>query len=156
MINKIRIEVSYLNKELKKLNRKELLEILLEQTKRIEELETEVDNLKNKLESKKVIFKNAGSLADASLQLSGIFNVAQEAAEIYLNNIKELKEKGEQEIENLKTKMLRETARKCKKREKEADEFIKNVELEVKNIVKENPEIKEKVQDLRKFKGKRK
>ena len=93
MINKIRIEVSYLNKELKKLNRKELLEILLEQTKRIEELETEVDNLKNKLESKKVIFKNAGSLADASLQLSGIFNVAQEAAEIYLNNIKDLKEK---------------------------------------------------------------
>ena len=145
-----------MNKELKKMSRKELLEILLEQAKRIEELENKIEKLNEKLESKKVIFKNAGSLADASLQLSGIFNVAQEAAEIYLNNIKDLKEKGEQEIENLKNKMLRETARKCKKREKEADEFIKNVELEVKNIVKENPEIKEKVQDLRKFKGKRK
>lgn len=145
-----------MDKELKKLNRKELLEILLEQTKRINELETEVDNLNKKLEFKKIIFKNAGSLADAALQLSGIFNVAQEAAEIYLNNIKDLKEKEERELENLKTKILKETSRKCRKREKEADEFIKNVELEVKNIVKENPEIKEKVQDLRKFKGKRK
>ena len=35
-------------------------------------------------------------------------------------------------------------------------EFCGLHELEVKNIVKENPEIKEKVQDLRKFKGKRK
>ena len=145
-----------MNKELKKLNRKELLELLLEQTRRIEELENEIDNLNKKLESKKVIFKNAGSLADAALQLSGIFSVAQEATDIYLNNIKDLKEKEEKEIENLKNKMLEETARKCKKREKEANEFVQNVELEVKNIVKENPEIKSKVEDLRKFKGRRK
>lgn len=145
-----------MNKELKKLNRKELLELLLEQTKRIEELENEIDNLNKKLESKKVIFKNAGSLADAALQLSGIFSVAQEAADIYLSNIKDLKEKEEKEIENLKNKMLKEAARKCKKREKEADEFVQNVELEVKNIVKENPEIKSKVEDFRKFKGRRK
>ena len=145
-----------MNKELKKLNRKELLELLLEQTKRIEELENEIDNLNKKLESKKVIFKNAGSLADAALQLSGIFSVAQEAADIYLSNIKDLKEKEEKEIENLKNKMLKEAARKCKKGEKEADEFVQNVELEVKNIVKENPEIKSKVEDLRKFKGRRK
>ena len=67
-----------MNKELKKMSRKELLEILLEQAKRIEELENKIEKLNEKLESKKVIFKNAGSLADASLQLSGIFNVAQE------------------------------------------------------------------------------
>ena len=145
-----------MNKELKKLSRKELLELLLEQTKRIEELENEIDNLNKKLESKKVIFKNAGSLADAALQLSGIFSVAQEAADIYLSNIKDLKEKEEKEIENLKNKMLKEAARKCKKREKEANKFVQNVELEVKNIVKENPEIKSKVEDLRKFKGRRK
>lgn len=145
-----------MNKELKKMSRKELLEILLEQAKRIEELENKIEKLNEKLESKKVIFKNAGSLADASLQLSGIFNVAQEAAEIYLNNIKELKEKGEKELEEKTNKMLKDTERKCKKREKEANELRRNVELEVKNIVKQNPEIKEKVEDLRKFKGRRK
>lgn len=145
-----------MNKELKKMSRKELLEILLEQAKRIEELENKIEKLNEKLESKKVIFKNAGSLADASLQLSGIFNVAQDAAEIYLNNIKELKEKGEKELEEKTNKMLKDTERKCKKREKEANELLRNVELEVKNIVKQNPEIKEKVEDLRKFKGRRK
>ena len=145
-----------MNKELKKMSRKELLEILLEQAKRIEELENKIEKLNEKLESKKVIFKNAGSLADASLQLSGIFNVAQEAAEIYLNNIKELKEKGEKELEEKTNKMLKDTERKCKKREKEANELLRNVEIEIKNIVKKNPEIKEKVEDLRKFKGKRK
>lgn len=139
-----------MNKELRKLNRKELLEILLEQTKRIEELENEVEELKEKVESKKIIFKNAGSLADASLQLSGIFTVAQEAAEIYLTNIKELKEKEEIKL----NKMLKETERKCKKREKEADKFIHNIESEIKKLTKENPEVKDKISGLRKGKTK--
>ena len=47
-----------MNKELKKMSRKELLEILLEQAKRIEELENKIEKLNEKLESKKVIFKN--------------------------------------------------------------------------------------------------
>ncbi len=140
------------SKELKKMSRKDMLVILLEQTKRIRELEEELEKANEKLESKKVIFKNAGSLADAALQLSGIFNTAQEAATIYLSNIKELKEKSEEDIEKLRNKMLRDTERKCKKREKEANEYIHKIELEVKNIVKENPSLKEKVQDLKKQK----
>ena len=140
------------SKELKKMSRKDMLVILLEQTKRIRELEDELKKANEKLESKKVVFKNAGSLADAALQLSGIFNTAQEAATIYLSNIKELKEKSEEDIEKLRNKMLRDTERKCKKREKEANEYIHKIELEVKNIVKENPSLKEKVQDLKKTK----
>lgn len=140
------------SKELKKMSRKDMLVILLEQTKRIRELEDELEKANEKLESKKVVFKNAGSLADAALQLSGIFNTAQEAATLYLSNIKELKEKSEEDIEKLRNKMLRDTERKCKKREKEANEYIHKIELEVKNIVKENPSLKEKVQDLKKQK----
>ena len=140
------------SKELKKMSRKDMLVILLEQTKRIRELEDELEKANEKLESKKVVFKNAGSLADAALQLSGIFNTAQEAATIYLSNIKELKEKSEEDIEKLRNKMLRDTERKCKRREKEANEYIHKIELEVKNIVKENPSLKEKVQDLKKQK----
>lgn len=140
------------SKELKKMSRKDMLVILLEQTKRIRELEDELKKANEKLESKKVVFKNAGSLADAALQLSGIFNTAQEAATIYLSNIKELKEKSEEDIEKLRNKMLRDTERKCKRREKEANEYIHKIELEVKNIVKENPSLKEKVQDLKKQK----
>ena len=42
-----------IKKELKKLNRKELLEIILEQKLRIEELETTLEKTKQELQSKK-------------------------------------------------------------------------------------------------------
>ena len=78
-----------IDKELRKLKRRELLEILLAQTKRIEELEQELEKTQILLEDKNVSIKKSGSLAEASLQLSGIFKSADEAAKIYLNNIKE-------------------------------------------------------------------
>ena len=54
------------NKELRKLNRKDLLEILLEQTKRIEELEIELEKVKNELTERKSSLKEVGSLAPSS------------------------------------------------------------------------------------------
>lgn len=42
------------NKELRKLGRKDLLEIILAQTKRIEELETELKKTNSELNSKKI------------------------------------------------------------------------------------------------------
>ena len=77
------------NKEFRKLKRKDLLEILLEQTKRIEELEIELDNANKQLANRKLSIKNIGSLAEASLALSNIFKSADEAANIYIENIKE-------------------------------------------------------------------
>lgn len=67
-------------KELKKLNREELLELLLEQTQRNDELERQ-------LNEKKIAIENAGSIAEASLALSKVFEAAQEAADTYLANI---------------------------------------------------------------------
>ena len=72
---------------LRKLNRKALLEILLEQAKRIEELEVELEKVKKELSDKKVQIKNVGSLAEASLQLSEIFKAADEAVAIHMKNI---------------------------------------------------------------------
>ena len=61
------------NKELRKLSRKELFEILLEQTKRIEELEVKLDRANKELNERNVSISNVGSLAEASLVLSNIF-----------------------------------------------------------------------------------
>ena len=79
------------DKELKKLNRKELLEILLSQAKLIEELESELARTQKELNNKTIILKEAGSIAEATLRLSGIFEKAQEIADKYLNNIKKNK-----------------------------------------------------------------
>ncbi|MGT2722383.1 hypothetical protein [Streptococcus porcinus] len=75
-------------KDLKKLSRKELLELLLEQQLLIEKQEKELKEIKVKLNNQKIEIEDSGTLAEASLRLSGIFEAAQEAADIYLKNIK--------------------------------------------------------------------
>ena len=83
------------DKELRKLSRKELLEMLLEQTKRIEELEFELEKVKLELGDRKLSLKNVGTLAEASLVLSDIFKAADDAVNIYIKNVKELSRKEE-------------------------------------------------------------
>ena len=80
-------------KELKKLNRKQLLELLLRQTERVETLETELAETKRQLEDKRITEMEAGSIADAALKLNGIFEAAQKAADQYLDNVKEYSKK---------------------------------------------------------------
>lgn len=65
----------------------ELLELLLEQEKEIERLQAKNAELREKLSVRRLKMKTAGSLAEAALQLSGVFEAAQEAADIYLKSI---------------------------------------------------------------------
>ncbi|MCD8238501.1 MAG: DNA repair protein [Clostridiales bacterium] len=79
---------------LKKLKRQELLELLLEQTKRAEALEEELKKKNEELENKKLVIDESGSIAEAALRLNSVFEAAEKAAEQYLQNIKE-KAEGE-------------------------------------------------------------
>jgi len=78
-----------MDKRLRKIRKKELLEILLEQAKKIEELEKELERTQKKWNSKRIIIEEAGSLAEASLMLNNIFETAQQTADQYLFNVKE-------------------------------------------------------------------
>jgi hypothetical protein len=82
------------DKELKRLRRAELLEMLLEQTKRVEELEAELEKKNRELEDKRVSISEAGNIAEAALKLNGVFEAAQRAAEQYLENVKRNSEEG--------------------------------------------------------------
>ncbi|MCR4634570.1 MAG: hypothetical protein K5648_10655 [Erysipelotrichaceae bacterium] len=75
------------NKTLSKLKRDELLNLLYEQEKRIEELETKNKELQAQLDDRHIRISKVGSIADASLALTGIFKEAQKAAELYLQNV---------------------------------------------------------------------
>ena len=75
-------------KELLKLKRSEMLEIMLAQSREIDELRKELEETKAQLEDKKIKVRKAGSLAEASLQLTNIFVEAQKAADLYVENIK--------------------------------------------------------------------
>jgi len=83
-------------KDLKKLKRVEMLEMLYEQQKQIEDLEKENKELKNYLRKKTIILKEVGSIANASLALTNIFEEAQKAADTYLKSIAEIYDNAKQ------------------------------------------------------------
>ncbi len=97
------------DKELKKLSRTDLLEMLIEQGKEIERLNEIIKKDKIQLQSKKILLNEAGSIAEASLKVNHIFENAQKAADQYLINIRDLKNRQAE----ICIKMENETQKKC-------------------------------------------
>lgn len=79
-------------KDLKSLSRGDILELLLAQTERVEELEAERTQLKKQLETKDILIGKAGTLAEAALSINQVFQAADRAAAQYLGNIMRLYE----------------------------------------------------------------
>lgn len=89
-------------KELKRMSRGELVEIIYAMKKREIELTKQIEELEEKLNDKVVKVEKAGSLADAAFELSGVFVAAQQAAEIYLRSLAAAAEQAEEERAQLK------------------------------------------------------
>lgn len=75
-------------KELRRLNRSELLEMLIAQTKKTERLEKELAEATKSLEERELNIREAGTMAEAALRLNNIFEAADKAAAEYLESIR--------------------------------------------------------------------
>lgn len=100
-------------KELKKLNRYQLLELLIIQTERADELQKKLDEAQALLDSRDVKLTVMGSIAEASLQLGGVFEAAQNAADTYLNAAKERAAAIEEEARKDAERILNEAKQKA-------------------------------------------
>jgi len=78
------------DRQLHRLRREELLEILLEIEQENEQLTDENLRLRQQLAKKELAIQEAGSIAEAAMRLSKVFEAAQEAADIYLLNVRRL------------------------------------------------------------------
>lgn len=74
-------------KELKKLSRAELLELLISQVKENQKLRAKVDELTRTLESRDVALDESGSMASAALRLNGVFEAADAAVRQYISDM---------------------------------------------------------------------
>jgi hypothetical protein len=74
-------------RDLKKLSRADLLELLLAQTRELESLQQQLDELQARYDEREIVIKESGSIADAALKISGIFEAAQQAADDYVRNV---------------------------------------------------------------------
>ena len=86
-------------KQLRKLKRSDLFELLVEQAKELEELQERVNELEGKLQRREINLSEAGSIAEAALAISKVFDEAQAAANVYLNNVKRLAGSSEEDSE---------------------------------------------------------
>jgi len=75
-------------KDFRKLKRVELYEIMLAQAEEIDDLRAQLAAAKKELENKRIDIQQSGSIAEASLKLTKVFEEAQKAADLYLSNIK--------------------------------------------------------------------
>ncbi len=121
-------------KELKKLSRKQLLVLLLAQTKRADELQEQLDEARRELEDKSIDAAEAGSIAEAALRLNGVFESAEAAASQYVEAVKRLREKqyflnrrSEAESKRKADAMIAEAEKRCAEREAAAEKRLQAV-----------------------------
>lgn len=91
-------------KELRKLNRTELLEMLIAQSKRLSRVEEELSAAQKELERRNIAITTSGSLAEAALKLNGIFEAADQAAAQYLDTLREQESNAEHIIAEAEAK----------------------------------------------------
>ena len=97
------------DRQLRKASRTDLLKLLLEQRKEMETLRRQIDQLQEQLQQRQITIDQSGTLAEAALKLSGIFDAAETACQYYTENIRNLS--GRQE--EICRKMEQETREKC-------------------------------------------
>jgi len=103
-----------------RLKRDELLQILLELEQENEQLATENRDLRRRLSDRTIALEEAGTLAEAALALSGVFESAQAAADLYRENVERAADKRAREAEE----MLGRTRELCLCRAREAQELL--------------------------------
>lgn len=89
------------DKELKRLKRVDLLELLIAQTRETDRLRAELEELKAKMAERDLVLAQSGSIAEAALKLNEVFEAAQAAADQYVAGVKSGADLEEQTMDEI-------------------------------------------------------
>lgn len=81
------------DKELKKLSRTQLLELLISQGKELEQTRSELAAAQAALKDRDIAVSQSGSIAEAALRLNGVFSAAEDACRQYTDSIRDLSQR---------------------------------------------------------------
>lgn len=112
------------DRELQKLKRVELLQLLVEQSRELDALRRELEETKKQLADRELHMQEAGSIAEASMQLNGVFEAAQRAADQYLESIRYQSEHVEEKCAALEAA----TRLRCEQMVKEAEATVQQAQ----------------------------
>ncbi len=135
-----------MNKELKKMSRAELLEILISQMEANEKLTSELEECKKKLEDKNIVIAESGSMAEAAMRLNRVFEAADAAARQFVDSARVRSgtaEKAPEKAVEVPVEKIAENRRlteekvSAKKSLEEADKILADKRKEAQHIVHE-------------------
>ena len=89
------VGASMVTKELRKLNRRELVDIIYQMKKNEQQMQEKIAALEEEVQEKRVRLATVGSIAEAAVSITNVFSEAQSAADLYLQEISAMKEETE-------------------------------------------------------------
>lgn len=90
-----------ISKELKKLSRRELVDIIYQLKKNEQDMQEKIEELEEALQDKRIRISAAGSIAEAAVDVTNVISAAQQTADLYLQEIALMKEETEKECERI-------------------------------------------------------
>lgn len=143
-----------MEKGLKKLRRGELIEIIYQLKKNEQRLQFEISELQCRVREKDLKFERVGSVAEAAVSLSNVFEAAQDAANMYLDEIKKRNEESSEECNKLVLEAQNEAASIISSAKKEAGNILdiakNDADVILKNALVQKEIILEQCRKLRK------
>ena len=108
------------NKELRRLRRPELLELMVMLSEENEKLHKQIELMNMQHDDRSMHFQDIGSIAEASIKITGVFEDAQKSADLYLENIRRLND----EAQIISDGLIEKARKKCVKMEAEAQQEV--------------------------------
>ena len=140
------------DKELRRLSRSELLEMLIAQTEENDRLKIRLEQAEAQLRDRRIAIDKAGSLAEAALSLNGVFQAAEAAAQQYLENIQRISSQQDAFCRALKETAEKETAQirqeaqaYSQKVHAEADAYWKQVAARAAKLLEDQNSLREMI-----------
>lgn len=122
------------DKELKRLTRTELLELLLAQTRESEQMKERLYDAQMKLAERQLRISEAGDLAHAMLAVNGVMDAAQAAAQQYLENIAAMERETRAACERMTVETKEECAQMRADARAECERMLSEAKTEAANI----------------------
>ena len=94
-----------------------------------------MDQTQAQLADRTIKINNAGSIAEASLQLSGIFEAAQDSCQLYIENIRQLSERQEDICRQMEADTKAKCDRMVAEAEQKAQQCWENCSAKIRQLV---------------------
>ncbi|MDD6502615.1 MAG: hypothetical protein PUF46_03745 [Oscillospiraceae bacterium] len=141
------------DKELKRMSRAELLQMLITQVEENQSLQARLEATETQLKDRSLAVSETGTMAEAALSLNGVFQAADAAAQQYLDNIRQMQERQEllyQEAEDEAKRnadaIVAEADAYSRKAHADADAYWEEVRARVDSLLREQESLRSLIQ----------